>query len=79
MIFEKEKQMDIYANYKTFKTEFAGRPLVVETGKFAGLASRETGSISSLSQSITKKNFTPSARSPAASSKGKASRAKRRS
>ena len=38
MIFEKEKQMDIYANYKTFKTEFAGRPLVVETGKFAGLA-----------------------------------------
>ena len=30
--------MDIYANYKTFKTEFAGRPLVVETGKFAGLA-----------------------------------------
>lgn len=30
--------MDIYANYKVFKTEFAGRPLVVETGKFAGLA-----------------------------------------
>lgn len=30
--------MDIYANYKVFETEFAGRPLVVETGKFAGLA-----------------------------------------
>ncbi len=30
--------MNIYENYKTFETEFAGRKLVVETGKFAGLA-----------------------------------------
>ena len=30
--------MDIYANYKKHETTLAGRPLVVETGKFAGLA-----------------------------------------
>ena len=24
--------------YRSFKTEFAGRPLVIETGKMAGLA-----------------------------------------
>ncbi len=30
--------MDIYAHEKTFTTEFAGKPLVVETGKYAGLA-----------------------------------------
>lgn len=30
--------MDIYANARTFKTTFAGRPLIVETGKYAGLA-----------------------------------------
>ncbi len=28
----------MFENYKTFKTDFAGRPLVVETGKLAGLA-----------------------------------------
>ncbi len=28
----------MFENYKTFKYEFAGRPLVVETGKMAGLA-----------------------------------------
>ena len=28
----------MFENYKVFKTEFAGRPLVVETGKVAGLA-----------------------------------------
>ncbi|PWM44760.1 MAG: polyribonucleotide nucleotidyltransferase [Clostridiales bacterium] len=28
----------MYANERTFETTFAGRPLVVETGKFAGLA-----------------------------------------
>ena len=30
--------MDIYANARTFETTFAGRPLIVETGKYAGLA-----------------------------------------
>lgn len=30
--------MNIYENFKVFKSEFAGRPLVVETGKYAGLA-----------------------------------------
>ena len=30
--------MNIYENYKAFQTELAGRPLIVETGKFAGLA-----------------------------------------
>jgi len=30
--------MNIYANYKKHETTLAGRPLVVETGKFAGLA-----------------------------------------
>ena len=30
--------MNIYEHYKTYKTELAGRPLVIETGKFAGLA-----------------------------------------
>ena len=30
--------MNIYENYKVFQTELAGRPLIVETGKFAGLA-----------------------------------------
>ena len=28
----------VFENYKVFKTDFAGRPLVVETGKIAGLA-----------------------------------------
>ena len=28
----------MYENHKIFKTEFAGRPLIVETGKFAQLA-----------------------------------------
>lgn len=28
----------MFENYKVFKTDFAGRPLVVETGKIAGLA-----------------------------------------
>ena len=30
--------MDIYANHRVFETTLAGRPLVIETGKFAGLA-----------------------------------------
>ena len=30
--------MNIYEHQKVFKTEFAGRPLVIETGKYAGLA-----------------------------------------
>lgn len=30
--------MNIYENYRVFETELAGRPLKVETGKFAGLA-----------------------------------------
>ena len=30
--------MNIYEHYRTFETEFAGRKVVVETGKFAGLA-----------------------------------------
>lgn len=30
--------MDIYEHQKVFKTELAGKPLVVETGKYAGLA-----------------------------------------
>ena len=30
--------MNIYANYKKHETTLAGRPLVIETGKFAGLA-----------------------------------------
>ena len=28
----------MFENFKTFETDFAGRPLVVETGKMAGLA-----------------------------------------
>ncbi|MBP0990674.1 MAG: hypothetical protein J5874_05820, partial [Oscillospiraceae bacterium] len=28
----------MFENYKVFKTEYAGRPLVVETGKMAQLA-----------------------------------------
>ncbi len=28
----------MFENYRTFKTDFAGRPLVIETGKLAGLA-----------------------------------------
>ena len=28
----------MFENYKVFRTELAGRPLVVETGKVAGLA-----------------------------------------
>ena len=28
----------MFENYRVFKTEFAGRPLVVETGKMAQLA-----------------------------------------
>ncbi len=28
----------MFDNYKTFRYEYAGRPLVVETGKMAGLA-----------------------------------------
>jgi len=28
----------MFENYKTFSYEFAGRPLVIETGKMAGLA-----------------------------------------
>ena len=31
----------MFENFKTFKTEFAGRPLVVETGKMAQLANGE--------------------------------------
>ena len=30
--------MNIYEKYRKFETVLAGRPLVVETGKFAGLA-----------------------------------------
>lgn len=30
--------MDIYANHRVFETTLAGRPLVIETGKFCGLA-----------------------------------------
>ena len=30
--------MNIYENYRKFETTLAGRPLVIETGKFAGLA-----------------------------------------
>ncbi len=35
---QKGKDMNIYENYRKFETTVAGRPLVVETGKFAGLA-----------------------------------------
>ena len=28
----------MFENYRIFKTQFAGRPLVIETGKFAQLA-----------------------------------------
>ena len=32
------RRKNMYENHKIFKTEFAGRPLIVETGKFAQLA-----------------------------------------
>ena len=33
-----ERNMTMFENYKTYRYEYAGRPLVVETGKVAGLA-----------------------------------------
>ena len=55
--------------FKTFETEFCGRPLVVETGKMAQLAG---GSClvrygETVWQLIMKKSFTLLVKSPAAS------------
>ena len=38
---KKPKVLNMFENFRTFKTDFAGRPLVIETGKMAQLANGE--------------------------------------